>query len=136
MAIVTLLGLAGCTGREVSEGVVVLKAVTGTQDDTSYTILRIGAREGSFFVLKSEEYQEHLPSEGEPLLISDTLESRMKMDYSEITYLVNIRTGDGQFPYRVSRDMFNRLNVGAIVRFESSNHNGIPEIKTLLKSSD
>ena len=131
-----LLGLSGCTAGEVSDGLVVLKAVTGVQAGTAYTILRIGAREGPLFVLRSEEYLEYLPPEGDPLLISDALESRLKTDYSEITYLVNIREGDGQSPYTVSRDMFNRLNVGGTARFESSKQNGIPEIKALLESSD
>ena len=131
----TLALVAACGGGDTIEGVVDHKAVTGVKEETSYTILQNRLRSsGGSIVLRDADYQQFFSDEDRNAVISEALENALRAEYSDITYLVNVRTElvtDGTQPYRVTRQLFNQMEVGSTVRFQTSGGGPIPTIRKL-----
>jgi len=137
-AVLCLLLLAR-SGRNTVEGIVDHKAVTGVKDNTSYTILvNIGGGE-PWIVLKDEDYEGRFSTADENAVVSESLETEMKEEYSVVNYFVNVKVDpeeEGTQPYRASREVFNNIEVGTKVKFRWSGPTELPEIVELLTSSD
>jgi len=109
----------------IVEGAVDHKAVTGTKDTTTYSIL---LNTDSGILVKDEDYQDWFSEVDRNAFVNSSLEDRMKTEYFEIYYLVSIRVSTGDpvnsleegetLAYFVSRDDFNRAKIGDGVRFE------------------
>lgn len=140
LGLVLPLLLVSCDGGETVEGVISHKAVTGVKGDSAYTILQNIFREsGSSVVVKDKDYQGHFPAGTQHAVISEALENEMRREYSQLTYMVNMRVhfvADSTLPYRVSREGFNLLRVGSAARFKSSGGGGIQKIVEVLEVSE
>ena len=127
-------------GRSTAEGIVDHKAITGVKDDTSYTILMNRTSEvGPLILLKDEDYGEYFSTGDGNVLVSESLEREVKKEYSLVNYFVNVRVdpeGYGTQPYRVSRKIFNNIEVGTKAKFRWTGPTELPEIVELLTSSD
>lgn len=120
----------------MEEGFVAHKSVTGVKDNTSYTILvnRPADREPQILV-EDEDYKARFSPDDQNAVIGESLEMEMRQKYSEISYLVNVRLTDedeGTQPYRVSRQIFNKLRIGSRIRFRAT-ATKLPEIIELLE---
>ncbi|MBE0430723.1 MAG: hypothetical protein IBX67_02735 [Dehalococcoidia bacterium] len=136
-AMLWLLVLA-YSDRNTVEGIVTHKTVSGVKDDTSYTILVNYYQDGEqFILLKDEDYEEYFSPRGEDAVVTESLERAMKEVYSPVNYYVNVRVAleEGTRPYRVSREVFNNIEVGTKVGFRWSGAAEIPEIVELLTTS-
>ena len=140
IAATTLLFLLACQTEDIVEGVVDHKAVTGIQDDTTYTILLNRPGDGTPWILvKDKDYDDYFATEDENAIISESLEQYIREKYSEVNYWVNVRlpsTGEGTQPYRASREIFNKMKVDSKVRFETSGPAELPEIIRVLENAD
>ena len=132
--------LVSCGGGETVEGVVSHKAITGVRGDSAFTILQnVFRQSGSSVVVKDKDYQGHFPAETQHAVISESLENEIGQEYSQVTYIVNVRVpfvADSTLPYRVSREDFNLMRVGSTARFKSSGGGGIQEIVEVLEVSE
>lgn len=95
-----------------AEGFVDHKGVTGEKGDVSYTILFVT---DSGIIIKDEDYRGLFASFTQ---VDESLENELKSEYAVIRYLVSIRRGDETMAYFVSRDDFNKVDVGDVVRYE------------------
>jgi len=140
VAVALCLVVVALSGRNTVESIVAHKAVTGVKDNTSYTILMNYTRDGELWMLlKDEDYDECFSTRGENAVVSESLESEMKIKYSVVNYFVNVRFAsedEGTRPYRVSRELFNNIEVGTKVKFCWSGTTEVPEMVRLLTSSD
>lgn len=138
-AVLCLLVLAR-SGRNTVEGTVDHKAVTGVKDNTSYTVLMNSGGDGEpWILLKDEDYEEYFSTGDENAVVSESLESEMKKEYSVVNYFVNVKVApeeEGTKPYRASREVFNNIEVGTKVKFRWSGPTELPWIMELLTSSD
>lgn len=109
----------------IVEGVVDHKAITGTKDATTYSIL-LNTDLG--ILVEDEDYGEWFSSTAKDAFVNSSLEDRMRTEYSEVYYFVSIRVSTGDpvnsleegetLAYFVSRDDFNRAMIDDGVRFE------------------
>lgn len=127
-------------GRSTAEGIVDHKAITGVKDDTSYTILMNRTSEvGPLILLKDEDFEEYFSTGDGNVVVSESVEREVKEEYSSVSYFVNVKVdpeGYGTQPYRVSREIFNNMEVGTKVKFHWTGSTQLPEIVELLPSSD
>lgn len=126
-------------GRSTAEGIVDHKAITGVKDDTSYTILMNRTSDvGPLILLKDEDHGGYFSTGDGSVVVSESLEREMKGEYSVVNYFVNVEVdpeGYGTQPYRVSREIFNNIEVGKNVKFRWTRLTELPEIVELLPSS-
>ena len=94
-----------------AEGVVDHKTITGTRDSISYTIIIIT---DTGVIVKDEEFNEDFMGSN---TINETLAHRLDSWYDEIHYLISVRTGDETVAYFVSREDFNKVDIGGRIRF-------------------
>jgi len=94
-----------------AEGVVDHKTITGTRDSISYTIVTITDTE---VIVKDEEFNEDFKVS---TTINETLAHRLDSWYDEINYIISVRTGDETVPYFVSREDFNKGDIGGRIRY-------------------
>ena len=115
------------------------KAVTGVLGDSAYTILQNRPGEGvTYVVVRDDDYRPYFSPEDRDAVIGEDLERDLAAKYSNITYIVNVRvnvevegTTGGTQPFRVSREIFNRMRLEEPVRFRVSGSSGIPRITRL-----
>ena len=96
---------------ESAEGVVDHKAITGTRDSTSHTIATIT---DTGINAQDPEFAEDLTS----TTVDDALAHRLDSMYDEIKYIVSMRTDEGTMAYFVTREDYNCVEVGDVIRFE------------------
>ncbi len=94
-----------------ADGVVDHKAITGTRDSISYTIVTITETE---VIVKDEEFNEDFKVS---TTINETLAHRLDSWYDEINYIISVRTGDETVAYFVSREDFNKVDNGGRIRY-------------------
>ncbi len=137
-AIILLLGLVmlSCDDDKTIEGRVDHKAITGEKNETSYTILVNNPQaEGDPLIhVKDSAYSGDIPATGSAI-INQELAEKILLDYSNVTYLVNIDDDPekvGTTSYLVDRELFNLIDVGSSIKFKSGKHGDFKEIKELL----
>ena len=127
-------------GRSTAEGIVDHKAITGVKDNVSYTILMNRTSDvGPLILLKDEDYDEYFSTGDGNVVINESLEREVKKEYSVVNYFVNVKVdpeGYGTQPYRVSREIFNNMEVGTKVKFLWTGLTELPEIVELLPGSN
>jgi hypothetical protein len=127
-------------GRSTAEGIVDHKAITGVKEDVSYTILMNRTSDvGPLILLKDEDYEEYFSTGDGNVVVSESLEREVKKEYSVVNYFVNVEVdpeGYGTQPYRVSREIFNNIEVGNKVKFRWTRLTELPEIIELLPGSN
>lgn len=109
----------------IVEGFVDHKGITGEKDGTTYSIL-LNTPEG--IIVEDEDYAQFFSENDRNAFINETLDYRMKTEYSEINYLVSIRVTSKDpinnleenqtLAYFVSREDFNSLKIGDKVTYE------------------
>jgi hypothetical protein len=99
-------------GPVTAEGPVDHKAITGTRDSTSHTIVTI--TDTGINV----EDQEFAVDFNTPATVNDALAHKLNSWYDEIRYVVSVRTGEGTMAYFTDREDFNKARVGDRIRFE------------------
>jgi len=109
----------------IVEGVVDHKGITGEKDGTTYSIL-LNTPEG--IIVKDEDYEQFFSEKDRNAFINETLDYRMKTEYSEINYLVSIRVTSKDpinnleenqtLAYFASREDFNAMKIGDKVTYE------------------
>ncbi|MEE9247488.1 MAG: hypothetical protein V3U79_02175, partial [Dehalococcoidia bacterium] len=114
------------------------KTITGIREGTAYTILIYRSdEEGSpALYVKDRGLLDRIPTGEVNLVIDDDLAFDIESMYEQVTYTVDLRTelatGPGTEPYKVSREIFNQLQPGALVRFKAKKDGNIPTITKLL----
>jgi hypothetical protein len=114
LAAAVLIAAAGylALGPVTAEGTVDHKAITGTRDSTSHTIVTI--TDTGINV----EDQEFAADFNAPATVDDALAHRLDSWYDEVRYVVSARTGEGTMAYFTDREGFNKARVGDRIRFE------------------
>ena len=137
LAVLTsLVGLA--CGTDTSRGLVDHKTITGIREGTAYTILIYRSDEEGLPALyvKDRGLLDRFSIEEANPVIDDALAFDIESMYEQVTYTVNLRTelatGPGTEPYKVSREIFNQLQPGAMVRFKAKKDGNIPAITKVL----
>ena len=97
---------------EVVEGAVDHKTITSKRNSISHTIVIIT---DTALIVKAEEFKEDFKNSTS---IDNQLAHRLESWYDEIDYLVSVRTGDKGMAYFVDRKDFNRVDIGARIRFK------------------
>jgi len=115
IAVVVILSIS--YSPTVEAGTVEYKLITGTNDNKLHIVLLNTDRE---IINIDKKYEKFITGENRNLVIDKSLEDEIKARYSDIKYRVSIRKSKkGEIAtYLVSRDIFNKLNVGATVNFE------------------
>ena len=136
--LVSIAGLA--CGPDTSLGLVDHKTITGILEGTKYTILIYRSdEEGSpALYVKDQDLLDRVSTEEVNLVIDDALALDIESMYEQLTYTVNmgtnLATGPGTEPYKVSREIFNQLQPGAVAQFEAKKDGNIPAITKVLDS--
>ena len=136
--LVSIVGLA--CGSDTSLGLVDHKTITGILEGTKYTILIYRSdEEGSpALYVKDQDLLDRVSTEEVNLVIDDALALDIEGMYEQVTYTVNmgtnLATGPGTEPYKVSREIFNQLQPGAVVQFEAKKGGDFPTITKVLDS--
>lgn len=94
------------------EGVVDHKAITGTRDSTSHTLVTITDTEIN---VKDQEFATDFNAS---TIVDDTLAQKLYSWYDEIKYVLSARTSDGTMAYFTNREDFNKAQIGDRIRFE------------------
>lgn len=134
LLVVFILMSLGCSRSTIVEGVVAHRVLSGVKDGTSYTVLwdRFDDNGVSIIVVKDEDLEDYFPLEGD-LVVSEELEGQIQILYSEVVYQVSVRESpEHTVGYLTSREIFNRMKLGATVEFQTSESSGAPEIVSLL----
>ena len=128
------------SGKNIAEGVVDHKAITGVKDDTSYTILMNRTVDGEpLILLKDADYKEYFSTGSGNVVANESLEREVKKEYSVVNYFINVKIDSEEYgtqPYRASREIFNNIEVGTKLQFRWTGSTQLPEIVELLTSSD
>ncbi len=115
IVVIVILGIS--YSPIIEKGIVEYKLVTGKNDNKLHIVL---LNTGGEIVSVDKDYENFISAEDRNLVIDKSLEAEIKARYSDIKYRVSIRKSekDEIATYLVSRDVFNKLNVGATVNFE------------------
>ena len=97
---------------ETLVGTVNYKAISGTRDFTSYTIMRMT---DTGTIVKDSEFEGDFEASA---AVDDTMAYKLDSHYDEVRYIVSVRTSEGAMAYFVSREDFNKAKVGDRVKFE------------------
>lgn len=93
------------------EGVVDHMAVTGVRGSMSSTVVKFTE---AGVVVEDGEFEGEFDASA---VVSEELAHRLASWYDEVSYLVSVRSGGEAMAYFVSREDFNRVDVGCGVRF-------------------
>lgn len=98
-------------------GTIEYKLITGTNNNKVHIIM-LNTGGGSVSIDKN--YENFISAKDRNLVADKALEDAMKSAYSDITYRISIRlcSNNETVTFIASRDIFNKLKVGSIVRFE------------------
>ena len=134
--LMSIVGLA--CGPDTSLGLVDHKTITGILEGTKYTILIYRSdEEGSpALYVKDQDLLDRITIEEVNLVIDDALALDIESMYEQVTYTVNmgtnLATGPGTEPYKVSREIFNQLQPGAVIQFKAKKDGDFPTITKIL----
>ena len=95
-----------------SEGVVGHKTLTGTRDQTSYSIV-VFTTAGNHF---DDKEVRGLFEETD--VVNDTMVYQLEARYDEVFYVVSVSSEDDTMGYFVTRKDFNRVVPGSRIRFK------------------
>ena len=111
---VVLISAAGylTLGPVTAEGTVDHKAITGTRDSTSHTIVTIT---DTGINVKDPKFAADFNAS---TTVDDALAHKLDSWYDEIKYVVSARTDEGTMAYFTDRESFNKALVGDRIRFE------------------
>ena len=114
LAVAFLISAAGylVLRPETLEGAVNYKAISGTRDFTSYTIMRMT---DTGTIVKDSEFEGDFEAS---TTVDDALAYKLDSRYDEVRYIVSVRTGEGTMAYFVTREDYNRTDVDDSIRFE------------------
>ena len=96
----------------VKEGVVAAKAITGVRNNVHYTIIRfhdLGVNP------KIDDWESLFPNTTK---ISEEAECQLKIRYTDLRYVINIRRKPKTMGYYASKDDFNKADPGDAVKFK------------------
>lgn len=116
LAVAVLISAAGYLALRprIMEGTVNYKAISGTRDSTSYTIMRTT---DAGTVVKDPEFEGDFEASA---AVDDALAYKLESLYDEVRYVVSVRTDGGAMAYFVTREDYNSVNVEAQIRFAIS----------------
>ena len=132
--LVSSILLVGCSQGSTVEGVVDHKMVEGVKGSTQCSLLLSrtgvdGTPENSVY---DDGFQACFPVRGE-LVVSEGVENQMKAVYSDFVYHVMVRKSPGDnLDCYASREIFNRMRLGATVKFQVSESSGVPRIVRII----
>jgi hypothetical protein len=114
LAVAVLISAAGYLALrpETLEGTVNHKAISETRDSTSYTIMRMT---DTGTIVKDSEFEGDFEASA---AVDDALANKLDSRYDEVRYIVSVRTSEGAMAYFVSREDFNKAEVGDRIKFE------------------
>jgi len=112
---------------KTTEGVVDHKIITGTRDQTSYSVVVFTVAENHF---DDKEVRGLFANAN---LVNDTVAGQLEMRYNEIFNVLSVRTDSDTRGYFVSRKDFNRVAPGNRIRYsvQASDEMGITVRKVL-----
>ena len=96
----------------VKEGVVAAKSITGERNNVAYMIIRfheLGVNP------KIDDWKSLFPNTTK---ISEETESQLKTRYTDLRYVINVRTKIKTMGYYASKDDFNKMDLGDTVKFK------------------
>ena len=96
----------------VEEGVVAAKSITGERNNVAYTIIRFHELG---FNPKIDDWKSLFPNTTK---ISEEAESQLKTRYTDLRYVINVRTKSKTMGYYASKDDFNKVDPGDAVKFK------------------
>ena len=117
IAAVVFISLKGFLSPVIGVGSVLQKTVVGLDGGESVIILQSNS---SGISVEDPSCGQIFPEDSENLQINESLETELKARYPEIRYIVRMRlcTVDEIREYRVSREDFNRLDIGMVAKYE------------------
>jgi hypothetical protein len=128
------LATTGCNQSSTIEGVVDHKVLSGIKDSTQCEIVFNSADDDGTPVnfVTDDDFQACFPLHGE-LVVTEDLERQMRAVYSDFVYQVSIaRSPDDGFGYLTTREIFNKMSLGATVKVRVSDSSGIPRIVKII----
>jgi len=117
LAAILFISVKGFLSPVVGVGFVLQKEVVGVEEGERVSIFRSGHEGVSVQDLACRQL---LPGGAESLRINESVEAELKTRYPEIEYVVLMRlcVEDEIREYRVSREDFNRLDIGVVAKYE------------------
>jgi len=116
------LTMAGCNQSTTIEGVVDHKVLSGVKDGTQYSVV-FNAPDDDGTPLNQvmdDAFRGTFPLHGE-LVVSEDAENQMRAVYSDFVYQVSVTTSpDDTFGYLTTQAIFNRMSLGAAVKYRVS----------------
>ena len=107
-----------------AEGVVAAKSITGTKENSVYTIIRFHETGVN---PKIDDWESLFPNTTK---VSEYAESQLKAMYTDVRYVINIRRKPKTMGYYASKDDFNKVDPGDAVKFKIL-RKGDPTIKII-----
>ena len=95
-----------------AEGVVAAKSITGTRENSVYTIIRFHETGVN---PKIDDWESLFPNTTK---VSEHAESQLKTMYTDLRYVINIRRKPKTMGYYASKDDFNKVDPGDTVKFK------------------
>ena len=114
---ILFISFKGFLSPVVDVGFVLQKEVVGVEEEGRFIVFRSGFEGVS---VQDVACGQLLPEGAENLLINESVETELKTRYPEIEYVVLMRlcVEDEIREYRVSREDFNRLDIGVVAKYE------------------
>ena len=134
LVLILTLTTMGCSQSNTVEGVVDHKVLSGVKDSTQYMIVFNAPDDDGTPVndVRDDTFQGLFPLHGE-LVVTEDLENQMGAVYSDFVYQVSVeKSPDYTFGYPTTREIFNRMSLGATVKFQVSDSSGIPRIVKII----
>jgi hypothetical protein len=134
LVLILTLTTMGCSQSNTVEGVVDHKVLSGVKDSTQYMIVFNAPDDDGTPVndVGDDTFQGLFPLHGE-LVVTEDLENQMGAVYSDFVYQVSVdKSPDDTFGYLTTRETFNRMSLGATVKFQVSDSSGIPRIVKII----
>ena len=95
-----------------AQGIVAAKAINGERNNVAYTIIRFHELGVNPII---DDWKSLFPNTTK---ISEEAESQLKTRYTDLRYVINIRTEIKTMGYFASKDDFNKVDPGDTVKFK------------------
>lgn len=114
---ILFISFKGFLSPVVDVGFVLQKEVVGVEEEGRFIVFQSGLEGVS---VQDVACGQLLPEDAENLRINESVETELKTRYPEIEYVVLMRlcVEDEIREYRVSREDFNRLDIGVVAKYE------------------
>jgi hypothetical protein len=122
LVLILPLTATGCSQSTTIDGIVDHKVMSGIKDSTQYEIVFSSPDDDGTPVnfVTDDDLQDCFLLHGE-LVVTEDIENQMRAVYSDFVYQVSVtKSPDDTFGYLTTREIFNKMSLGATVRCQVS----------------